>query len=804
MGASSKLYGLSLEDAFKELATSPSGLTSREVGERLKRYGPNKIPESKQHPLIRFLKHFWGTIPWMIEAAAAISALIRHWLDFYVIVGMLMVNGVVGFLQEYKAGNAVEALRRRLALKARVLRDGSWRVVPAEDLVPGDVIHLRLGDIVPADAKVIKGKNVLVDESALTGESLPAEKGPSDALYSGSIIKRGELDAVVIATGVNTYFAKTIRLVEEVEAVGRLRRVILKVGGFLIVACLLLSSVLGLVLLYWGEPPLLVLRYVLVLLIASIPVALPAVTTVIMAIGALDLAKRNAIVTRLTSLEELSGIDVLCSDKTGTITENKLTVKEVRPLNGHSVGEVLLLAALASREEDQDPIDLAILRKLREEGLGAELGKYKVLDFTPFDPQIKRTEALVEDEGGRRFKATKGAPQVIGALTDGDSLTEVREVVEEFAAKGYRAIGVARREGKWEYVGLIALYDPPRRDSAKVIKLARSLGVRVKMVTGDHKAIAEQIAKEVGISDEPKIVVADEFLKVGDERAKELVEVADGFAEVWPEHKYRIVELLQKEGHEVGMTGDGVNDVPALKKANAGIAVYNATDAAKSAASIVLTSPGLSVIVDAIREARTIFCRMRSYVVYRMAETIRVLLFVFTTILFLHFYPITPIMLVILALLNDIPIMMIAYDNARPLPKPARWRMKDILDLATLLGIYGLLTSFFLIWFSKYVLQLPVTTLQTLVFLKLAVAGHLTIYVTRTGKEFHFWDKPWPALRLFLTCELTQLIATIMAAEGVLVTPIGWPLAGLVWGYAFAAFLGMDFIKVRLSRSGLF
>ena len=787
---------------MNQSAQDRPGLSTAEAEKRLKEFGPNEIPEKKTNPAVRFLGYFWGPIPWMIEVAVVLSAYLAHWDDFAVILALLFVNAVVGFWQEYKADNAIELLKQRLALKARVLRDGKWSEISARELVPHDVVRVRLGDVVPADIKLMEGEYLLVDQSALTGESLPVEKHVSDVTYAGSAIRQGEMDGLVVGTGINSYFGRTVKLVEEAKTKSHFQKAVIRIGNYLIVLASVLVAVVLLATVFRHQNIVETAQsaqFALVLLVAAIPVAMPAVLTVTMAVGAVALAKKEAIVSKLVSIEEMAGMDVLCSDKTGTITENELTVSEVQTFADFTQEDALLFGSLASRQEDNDPIDTAILAKARTSSTIAEtIGRHRIVQFTPFDPVSKRTEAAVEDTSGNRFKVTKGAPQVILSLVSDNRTvsSEVNSFVEAFAEKGYRALGVARtdKQGEWQFVGLFAIYDPPREDSAATVRVAQAMGVNVKMVTGDHIAIAREIASEVRLG--PNIVSADSFLEKHNSEAQSVVEEADGFAQVFPEHKYRIVELLQERGHIVGMTGDGVNDAPALKKADTGIAVAGATDAAKSAAAIVLTKPGLSVIIDGIRESRKIFERMNNYAVYRIAETTRVLIFLTLAILAFNFQPITALMLVILAMLNDLPIMTIAYDNAKISGRPVSWDMRKVLMIATVLGVTGVFSSFLLLWIGMDVLHLSTPTLNTLIFLKMAVAGHMTLYLARTGEQ-HFWVRPLPSYQLFLATELTQIGGTILAVYGFLMQPLGWVYAGLVWGYAIMFFLFNDFVKVK-------
>jgi H+-transporting ATPase len=791
---------ISVDEVFKALNSSQRGLSSSEVQQRLQQFGSNEITEEKISPLRKFFGYFWGPIPWMIEAAVVMSAIIQHWPDFAIILMLLMLNAVVGFWQENKADNAIELLKQKLAPNARVLRDGKWVQKPAKELVPGDVVRVRLGDIVPADIKLVNGDYLQADESALTGESLPVEKHVKEVAYSGSIIRQGEMDGLVVTTGMSTYFGKTTALVEEAGTESHFQKAVTKIGDYLIALAGLLVLIILVVSIFRGESILSTIQFALVLTVAAIPAALPAVLSVTMALGAIALSKKEAIVSKLVSIEEMAGVDVLCADKTGTITENKLTIGKVQPLGDCTENDVMLFGSLASREEDQDPIDNAIINKSKtNEEIAKVIASYEIVKFTPFDPVSKRTEAAVKDAKENAFKVSKGAPQVILALASNkeEISGKINDYVNEFAAKGYRALGVAKSDKKdrWTYVGLIALYDPPRGDSADTIKTARSMGLTVKMVTGDHEAIGKEIAKEVGLG--TNLLPASAFLHKSDSEAESIIEKADGFAQVFPEHKFRIVKLLQRQDHIVGMTGDGVNDAPALKEADAGIAVAGATDAAKSAADIVLTKPGLSVIIDAIKQSRQIFQRMNNYSIYRIAETFRVLFFITTTILVFQFYPVTALMIVLLAILNDLPIITIAYDNVRYSNFPEKWNMRVIIGIAFMLGILGVIESFGLFFVGYRLLGLTPAVLQSFMYLKLSVAGHLTVFMART--KGHFWSVR-PANQLLLAVILTQLTATLITVYGILLPPMGWALAGLVWGEAVSVFLLIDLVKVRFYK----
>jgi H+-transporting ATPase len=786
--------------AGNENKNTAGGLTGQEVDRIRQQSGFNDIPEERKHPLVKFIGYFWGPIPWMIEIAAILSAYITHWDDFSIILLLLIINAVVGFLQERKAENAIELLKQRLAPNARVMRDGKWLDLPARELVPGDLVHVRLGDIVPADLRLLQGNYLLCDESALTGESLPVEKKSGDEAYSGSIVRQGEMDARVTKTGTETFFGKTTRLLQVKPPRSHFQKAVERIGNYLILLAIVLVSIVFAVSVFRSESLPSTLQFALVLIVAAIPAALPAVLTVTLAAGAIALAKKEAIVSRLTAIEELAGMDILCSDKTGTITKNAISIGGIRTCDGITEQEVVIAAALASSAESNDPIDQAILTRFDSlPGGGSPVPEQT--GFTPFDPVSKFSKANVVDVSGKSYEVAKGAPQAIASLagTTRAANSVIDQWILEYAKKGFRALGVAKTDssGHWQYLGIIGLFDPPREDSAATIAEARNLGIQVKMVTGDHVAIAEEISGQVGLGTD--ILPQSAFISGDGKDALAQLEQADGFAQVFPENKFLIVKILQGGDHIVGMTGDGVNDAPALREADSGIAVAGATDAAKSAADIVLTKPGLSVIIDAIEQSRAIFRRMENYAVYRIAETVRVLIFLTLCIVFLDFYPVTALMIVFLAILNDLPIMMIAYDNAPAAPKPVRWQMNRILTTASILGILGVVSSFLLLWLAREYFHLGAGVIQTLIFLKLAVAGHMTIYLARTGQA-HFWERPLPSLALFGTAEITQVVATLIAIYGVFMTPVGWILALIVWGYALGFFVINDLIKVKLFR----
>ncbi len=797
-----KARSLEAKAILDYLKSSLQGLAEKEANARLAFYGPNAISEKKINPLLKFLSYFWGPIAWMIEIAAVLSAVVKHWEDLVIILVLLVFNAVVGFWQEYQAGNAIEQLKKQLALKSYVLRDEQWQQIDASKLVPGDIVRVRLGDVVPADIVILEGDYLSVDQSALTGESLPVDKRVGDLIYSSSVAKQGEITGVVTATGTHTFFGKTAKLVSTAENVSHFQKAVLTIGDYLIFMSLALVAILILVGLERHLPIMELVQFALILTVASIPVAMPAVLSVTMAVGAMSLAKLKAIVSRLESIEELAGMDVLCSDKTGTLTQNKLTLGKPAVFNGGDQNSIVLNAALASVWEAPDAIDTAILEKIDD---NEQLSAFQQISFTPFDPVRKRTEATITTAEGYTFKVSKGAPQVVLDLCNPEpSLRKQAEaVVDEFAMQGYRALGVAKTDdtGHWVFLGILPLFDPPRVDAKETIQDIIEHGVDIKMVTGDNLAIAKQISKELGLGE--NILLAEQLIKAKDKKdviheVARCAEKADGFAEVFPEHKYWLVKDLQANNHIVGMTGDGVNDAPALKQADVGIAVSGATDAARAAADLVLTAPGLSVIRHAIEEARRIFERMNAYAIYRITETIRIMFFMVLAILVYNIYPITAIMIILLALLNDVPILTIAKDNTRLPSKPVRWDMHKVLSIATVLGVVGVIETFLLMIVAENYYHVSTEELQSIIFLKLAVAGHLTLFVART--RHCFLCPPYPSPLLFFSIVGTQILAVCIVAFGWFVTPISWEYIGLIWGYCLFWVLIEDAMKLMTYR----
>ena len=807
---------MSIDDALEKLDTNQkTGLSSGEAQERLQKYGENLLHEKKHHWWKQLVSFFWGPIPWMIEIAALLSGLLQRWPDFIVIIIMLLINAILGFAQEYKAGNAIDALKEKLALNAHVLRDGEWKQIEARLLVPGDIVSLKLGNVIPADTKLISGEYLSVDQSVLTGESLPVTKKIGESIFSGTVIKMGEMIGVVTKTSDNTFFGKTAKLVEMAYTKSHFEEAFLRMGNILIAATLLICSIILVVSFYRleikhvtnqsiGE----ILVFFMVLVVAGIPIASPAVFSMAMAIGAQKLARLRAIVSRLSAIEELASMDVLCSDKTGTLTQNKLTVGGIILLEASDENEVLLTAGLASKAESYDPIDEAILHKIHKD----LIQPYKIERFLPFDPVRKRAESTVRAPDGSVCEMMKGAPQVILRLCDTDEKFKniVMEGIETYAKKGYRTLGVAKtdKNNKWHYLGLIALLDPPRSDTQSALEQIKNMGVEIKTVTGDHASISRELSHSLHLGAD--IISVDQLYheNVSDTLREELIEKANGFAEVYPEHKFEIVKTLQRAKHIVGMTGDGVNDAPALKQADIGIAVSNATDAARQAADLVLTESGLSVICHAIAESRKTFGRMKSYMLYRMAETFRLLLFLLLSMLVFNAHPLTAIMVILIALLNDIPIMMVAYDKMRVHSHPITWNIKELLSVSIGFSIVGVISTFGLFWIGRAFWFVNITDphlqfgyLQTLAFMAILCGGNLTIYLTRNIGPI--WQKPFPEWKFFLSTIFSLAIGTLISVYGLSsgdFVGIGWHYVGLAWIYILIWFIITIFVKDLLYK----
>ncbi|KAK8953982.1 Plasma membrane ATPase 4 [Platanthera zijinensis] len=831
------LERIPIEEVFEQLKCTKEGLTSEEGANRLQIFGPNKLEEKKESKLLKFLGFMWNPLSWVMETAAIMAIAARgkdtDWQDFIGILVLLVINSTISFIEENNAGNAAAALMAGLAPKTKVLRDGKWLEEDASILVPGDIISIKLGDIVPADARLLEGDPMKIDQSALTGESLPVTKHPGDEVFSGSTCKQGEIEAVVIATGVHTFFGKAAHLVDSTNQVGHFQKVLTAIGNFCICS-IAIGMLVEIIVMY----PIQHRKYrdgidnLLVLLIGGIPIAMPTVLSVTMAIGSHRLSQQGAITKRMTAIEELAGMDVLCSDKTGTLTLNKLSIdKNLIEVfaKGVSKDDVMLFAARASRVENQDAIDAAMVGMLADPK-EARAGITEV-HFLPFNPVDKRTALTYIDSEGKWHRVSKGAPEQILSLCNAreDVKHKAHSVIDKFAERGLRSLAVGMQDvperskespgGPWQFVGLLPLFDPPRHDSAETIRRALNLGVNVKMITGDQLAIAKETGRRLGMGTNmypsSALLGQNRDSSIDALPVDELIEKADGFAGVFPEHKYEIVKKLQESKHICGMTGDGVNDAPALKKADIGIAVADATDAARSASDIVLTEPGLSVIISAVLTSRAIFQRMKNYTIYAVSITIRIV-FGFMLIALIWKFDFSPFMVLIIAILNDGTIMTISKDRVKPSPMPDSWKLKEIFATGIVLGGYLALMTVIFFWamketdffsdkFSVRSLRYRDSEMMAALYLQVSIVSQALIFVTRSRSWF-FVERPG----LLLVCAfiIAQLVATFIAVYAnwgfAKIKGCGWGWAGVIWLYSLVFFLPLDILKfaIRYILSG--
>jgi H+-transporting ATPase len=835
------LEHIPVEEVFEQLRCTRQGLTDVEGEQRIKICGPNKLEEKSESKILKFLGFMWNPLSWVMEAAAIMAIALSNgggrppdWQNFLGIIVLLIINSTISFIEENNAGQAAASLMARLAPKTKVLRDGVWAERDAEILVPGDIISIKLGDIVPADARLLEGDPLKIDQSALTGESLPATKKSGDEVFSGSTCKQGEIEAVVIATGVHTFFGKAAHLVDSTNNVGHFQKVLTAIGNFCIV-----SIAIGIVIEIIVMWPIQRRSYrdgidnLLVLLIGGIPIAMPTVLSVTMAIGSHRLSQQGAITKRMTAIEEMAGMDVLCSDKTGTLTLNKLTVdKNLIEIFAKGVDKdmVCLMSARASRVENQDAIDACIVGVLADPK-EARAGIQEI-HFLPFNPVDKRTAiTYIDNSDGKWYRSSKGAPEQILELAynKAEIGARVHSVIDKFAERGLRSLAVARQEvpecnkessgGPWEFLGLLPLFDPPRHDSAETIRRALNLGVSVKMITGDQLAIGKETGRRLGMGTNmypsSSLLGAHKDEAIAALPVDELIEKADGFAGVFPEHKYEIVKRLQDKKHIVGMTGDGVNDAPALKKADIGIAVADATDAARSASDIVLTEPGLSVIISAVLTSRAIFQRMKNYTIYAVSITIRIVLG-FLLLALIWKFDFSPFMVLIIAILNDGTIMTIAKDRVKPSPLPDSWRLKEIFATGVVLGTYMALMTVLFFWlihetrffpdrFGVRDISYSNSQMTAAIYLQVSIISQALIFVTRS-RSWSFVERPGALLMFaFLAAQLIATFIAVYANWGFArIRGCGWGWAGVIWLYSIVTYLPLDILKfaVRYIQSG--
>jgi H+-transporting ATPase len=784
---------LSVEDALKALNSSTNGLTELEADNRSQKFGLNQVIEKKGNPVLAFLSRYWGPMPWLLELAIVLSCVLKHYLEAGIIFTLLTINTVIGYIQSRGSQRALAALKTRLAIQADILRDGKWATREARVIVPGDIISIGLGDIVPADAKIISGE-LSIDQSILTGESLPVDAQPSAILYSGSIVERGEAKCLVVNTGANTYFGKTAELVKIAKPRSHQEQIMLSVVRYMIVLGIIALVLVGSYAAVIGTGILSILTFAVIFLIGAVPVALPAVLAIVQSVGAIELAKRGVLVTRLDSIEDAASIDILCLDKTGTITQNKLSVGELIPLAGFAQTDVLVTASLASSEQGMDAIDAAIFERSRS--AKTDLTPFEVVSFTPFEPSTKRSEATVR-MGVKRFKVIKGAPQIVLSLCLGledEARAKVKQNVEQLSLTGYRTLAVAKSTADdidtIQMVGLVSLSDPPRPDSQKMIEGARALGVKPVMLTGDNIAIAREIARQVGIG--TRIMRMDDFRKLNDTEQARLIDESDGFAEIYPEDKYKIVKLLQDRGHMIGMTGDGVNDAPALKQAELGIAVSSATDVAKASASMVLTETGIGVIVEAIKTSRHIYQRMLTWVINKVTKVIQLIGLLTIGFFWFHDLVVSLLGMVLLIFANDFVTMSLATDNVKHTAIPNKWNVKNITFASLAIGALLVIEGLVALYVGQHLFRLEWEQLRTFTVLMLIFTSQFRVFIVR--ERNYFWSS-LPGRELLIATVITIIGFTLLGVYGIFVTALSAWQVLFVLGFSALFTLAIDFPK---------
>ena len=766
-----------------------SGLTTQEAQSRLETIGPNSMPNAAPHPLRRMIDKLWAPVPWMLEAAIVLQLVLHKVTEAAVIAFLLIFNAALGLFQEGKAQATLAALKSRLALNASVQRDGVWKIVPSAELVPGDLVKLSLGAVVAADVKIVDG-SVLLDQSMLTGESVAVESAAGVETYAGALVRRGDATAKVIQTGPRTKFGHTAELVRTAHVVSSQQKAVLRVvrnlaifNGVIIVGLISYATFRGLP---WSETIPLLLTAVL----AAIPVALPATFTLATALGARSLAKMGVLSTRLSAVDEAATMDLLCSDKTGTLTQNQLSVNSVHPMPGFSEAYVLALASLASADGGQDPVDVAIRGAAKQK---SERNPPQLVKFIPFDPAKKMSEAMATAGNGQSLRIVKGAYGTVIALSQasakGESSTGATEA-DELEKQGYRVLAVvAGPPNAMQLIGLVALSDPPRSDAAALITELKDLGVRMVMVTGDAPATASIVAHAVGLDGPicppgplPKDVRPEQFAV---------------FAGVFPGGKYDLVKAFEKSGHTVGMCGDGANDAPALRQAQIGVAVSTATDVAKSAAGIVLTTAGLGGIVFAVKEGRSAFQRILTYTLNSVTKKIVNVLFLAIGLIVTGHAILTPLLMVIIMITGDFLGMSVTADNVRPSAKPNQWQIGKLVSACSVLGICFLGFCTGVLFMGRYQLGLDIGALQTLSATALVFGGEATLYAIRERQ--HLWNSR-PCIWLIVSSIGDILIISALATRGIAMRPLPIAVvASTLLAAVLFAFL-LDLIKVPVFR----
>jgi H+-transporting ATPase len=794
----SEYKNISLEETYKFLETTADGLSDSEVKIRLEKFGNNEIVEKKQNYLLEFILRYWGPMPWLLELAMGLSFALSHYLEAIIIFTLLSVNAVIGQIHSSGSEKVIELLKNKLAIKAKTLRNKKWSEEDAKGIVDGDVISVKLGDIVPADAKIITGE-LSVDQSDLTGESLPVETHSSGIIYSGSVVRRGEATCIVINTGANTYFGKTTELVKIAKPKSHQQEVMMAIVKYMLYLGIAASILVSVSAFLMHLSILIILTFVVIFLLGAIPVALPAVLTIVQSVGAMDLAKKGALVTRLDSVEDAASIDIICFDKTGTITQNKLSVVDSIPFSGNKDDDVLRIASLTSHKEGMDLIDLAVIEYAQKSGVS--FNDYKQISYTPFDPSAKRTEAIIEN-GGKRFKAVKGAAQMILSLcydVDKETIDEVNKTIAGFSRKGYRTIAVAKSDGddlnNLKLIGLLPLADPPRPDSKSMIDQARKLGIKPMMLTGDSIDIAKEISNQIGIGN--NIIRMGDIKDLSTDKQLKIVSECDGFAEIYPEDKYKIVKLMQSGGHIIGMTGDGVNDAPALKQAEMGIAVSNSTDVAKAAASVVLTEPGVGVIIDAVTISRQTYQRMLTWVINKVAKVIEFVVLLTIGFFWLHNILLSLLGVSLLVVANDFVTMTLATDNVKQTSNPNKWNVKNNILASLIPALFYIMDDVLVILIAINYFHVQWNELTTLVMLTLIFNSQLRVLIVRERR--HFWSS-LPGNGLIISSTLTIVGFAIVGAFGILVPPLNLFIVFTTLGFSVLFTLGIDFPKYYMFK----
>jgi H+-transporting ATPase len=789
---------LTIEETIRLLETSVNGLTESEARNRLEKFGYNEVIEQQRNPFLDFLSRYWGPLPWLLELTSALSYVLHHYLEAAIIFGLLTTNVAIGFMHTRAARRALDLLKKRLAINARVLRNGEWVTEDAREIAPGDIIGIGSGDLVPADAKIVIGQ-VSVDQSALTGESLPVSAHDSGIVYSSSIVKQGEARCLVLNTGTNTYFGKTAELVKIAKPSSHQEQIMMAVVKYMMYVSTAALAFVAVDAILAHLHVLTILTLALIFLMGAVPVALPAVFAVVLAVGATELAKKGVLVARLDSIEDAASMEILCLDKTGTITQNKLSVTDPIPFAGYRKEDVAAIASLASKEESKDEIDLTIIEYAR--ALGIDSSAYRQISFTPFDPSTRRSEAIIEAEK-ERFRATKGAPQVIISLCkrmNEETREKAKRTVEELSQKGYRTLAIARSElndmNNLRLVGLLPLADPPRPDSKDMIKELKAVGVRPRMLTGDSIAIAKEIARQVSIGD--KIYKISDLGDLSESEQAGILEENDGLAEIYPEDKYRIVKLLQSRGYIVGMTGDGVNDSPALKQAEVGIAVSDSTDVAKASSSIVLTEPGTREILDAIKTSRQIYQRMLTWVINKVAKVIQFVGLLALGFFWLHEVLLSLLGMVLLLFANDFVTMSLATDNAKHTSSPNLWNVRNITSASLVIGTLLIGEGVIGVFIALDYFHLGGGALQTFVMLMLIFTSQFRVLVVRERR--HFWNS-LPGRELLISSIVAIGGFALLGIYGLIIPPLKSYEVLFILGFSALFTLGVDFPKYYAFR----